>query len=144
MKTAKSYKSIRLLSTSILISALCFLSTGISIADNINMPPVNKSKATPPAQSMTSEPAPPSNHPTEPNTNSSKSYPEETAFSISGEGLTKRQGTTAGGGVLIDLEGRFRSPRTAIIEPDGKVKLGHESYEEMKKHAHKPNNKNKE
>jgi hypothetical protein len=46
------------------------------------------------------------------------------AFSTSDQGLV---GTPLpGGGVKVDLQGRFRSPLTATVGPDGKVTITHQ------------------
>jgi hypothetical protein len=51
---------------------------------------------------------------------------ERNALSTSHEGLTEVQSSVPGGGYSIDLQGRFQSPLTATIGPDGKVRIGHE------------------
>lgn len=115
-------------------AALCALlgwclSAGISFADNTNIPPVNspqKPVAVSPQKSESVES--PVTRPNESTPSTTKSYPEETGFNISGEGLTEKSSAVEGGGVQVDLEGRFRSPRTATIGPDGKVHIGHEPY----------------
>jgi len=45
----------------------------------------------------------------------------EDALSTSGEGLREIPGKTRGGGIKIDLQGRFRSTVTATVNPDGKL-----------------------
>src|SRR5262245_41476983 len=47
--------------------------------------------------------------------------PLEDALSTSGEGLREAPGKTRGGGIKIDLQGRFRSTVTATIDVDGKL-----------------------
>jgi hypothetical protein len=51
---------------------------------------------------------------------------ERNALSTSHEGLTEVQSSVPGGGYSIDLQGRFQSPLTATIGPDGKARIGHE------------------
>lgn len=41
------------------------------------------------------------------------------------EGLVETLSPVPGGGVMIDLKGRFQSPLTATVGPDGKVKVEH-------------------
>ncbi len=45
------------------------------------------------------------------------------AFSRSGAGLMPTR--APGGGIMIDLQGRFQSPLVATVEPDGRVRLHH-------------------
>jgi hypothetical protein len=45
----------------------------------------------------------------------------ENAQSTSGDGLRETPGTTRGGGVKINLQGRFRSSAVAAVGPDGKL-----------------------
>jgi hypothetical protein len=47
------------------------------------------------------------------------------AFSTSHEGLVETSSPGPGGGVMVDLEGRFRSPLTATVGTDGKLKMYH-------------------
>ena len=52
--------------------------------------------------------------------------PKETAaMSTSHEGLAEVPSAVPGGGVKVDLQGRFRSPLIANVGPDGKVRLQH-------------------
>jgi hypothetical protein len=50
---------------------------------------------------------------------------ELNARSTSHQGLTEQMGTESGGGVMIDLKGRFQSPLIGSIGPDGKPRMGH-------------------
>jgi hypothetical protein len=47
------------------------------------------------------------------------------AFSTSDEGLVAVPSPVPGGGVMVDLQGRFRSPLTATVGADGKVRMQH-------------------
>lgn len=47
--------------------------------------------------------------------------PADAAFSTSHSGLVERP--APGGGVMVDLQGRFRSAATASVGPDGTVHL---------------------
>ena len=47
------------------------------------------------------------------------------AFSTSSEGLVETPSPVPGGGVMMRLQGRFRSPSTATLDADGKMKLQH-------------------
>ncbi len=47
------------------------------------------------------------------------------AFSTSHEGLVEVPSPVPGGGVMLDLKGRFRSPLTATLSADGKVTMAH-------------------
>jgi hypothetical protein len=47
------------------------------------------------------------------------------AFSTSSKGLVETQSPTPGGGVMIDLKGRFRSPLTATRDSEGKLSIQH-------------------
>jgi hypothetical protein len=49
----------------------------------------------------------------------------EAAFSSSHEGLVEVRSSVPGGGILLDLQGRFRSPLTATLGTDGKLKMQH-------------------
>lgn len=40
--------------------------------------------------------------------------------------LVERPSVVPGGGVIIDLEGRFRGPLTATVDADGKVTIQHQ------------------
>ena len=46
-------------------------------------------------------------------------------FSTSEEGLVVEPHPEPDGGVMVDLQGRFRSPLVATVEADGKVKIKH-------------------
>jgi hypothetical protein len=50
---------------------------------------------------------------------------EQAAASTSHQGLVEVPSTAPGGGVKIDLQGRFRSPLVATIGPDGKTRTFH-------------------
>lgn len=50
---------------------------------------------------------------------------ERNALSTSHQGLTETPGTVPGGGVMLDLQGRFQSPLTATVGPDGKLTIEH-------------------
>jgi hypothetical protein len=47
------------------------------------------------------------------------------ALSSSHDGLVEVPSPVPGGGVSVDLQGRFQSPLFAIIGPDGKVRIRH-------------------
>ncbi len=47
------------------------------------------------------------------------------ALSTSDQGLVEVPSPALGGGVFIDLQGRFQTPLFAIIGPDGTVKIRH-------------------
>ena len=51
------------------------------------------------------------------------------AFSTSQDGLTEIPSPVPGGGTMVDLKGRFRSPLTATIDSDGKISIEHHSIE---------------
>ena len=48
------------------------------------------------------------------------------ALSTSSEGLVETPSPAPGGGVMIDLQGRFRSPLTATRDAEGKLKIQHQ------------------
>jgi hypothetical protein len=50
---------------------------------------------------------------------------ERNAFSSSHQGLIQVPGAVPGGGVKLDLQGRFQSPLTATVAPDGRVLIEH-------------------
>ena len=50
---------------------------------------------------------------------------ERNAFSTSHQGLVEMLSSVPGGGVKLDLQGRFQSPLVVTIDPDGKVKMHH-------------------
>jgi hypothetical protein len=50
---------------------------------------------------------------------------EQNARSTSQQGLTEVTSPTPGGGVKVDLQGRFRSPLIATIDANGKVRMQH-------------------
>jgi hypothetical protein len=50
---------------------------------------------------------------------------ERNAFSTSHEGVVEVPSTVPGGGFKLDLQGRFQSPLTATVGPDGKVTTQH-------------------
>ena len=47
------------------------------------------------------------------------------AYSTSQEGLVETPSPVPGGGVMVDLQGRFLSPLTATVGADGKIKMRH-------------------
>jgi hypothetical protein len=49
----------------------------------------------------------------------------QNALSTSHQGLVETPGTVPGGGVKVDLQGRFQSPLVVTIDADGKVKMQH-------------------
>ncbi|MCI5141425.1 MAG: hypothetical protein D3909_06810, partial [Candidatus Electrothrix sp. ATG1] len=112
---------------SIITPTFLFLTAGASFADNTNPLPVQKDSQKDSQKILETEPQKieaaeaSSVQNDEPVSSTTKSYPEETAFITSTEGLTEKLSTVKGGGVLLDLEGRFRTPRTATIGADGKV-----------------------
>lgn len=109
---------------SIIAPTLWCLTVGASLADNTNTPPAKgsqKALAVDPQKKAPVESVP----------STTESYPEETGFNISSEGLTETPSSVEGGGVQVDLQGRFRSPRTATIGPDGKVRIGHEPHHKI-------------
>ena len=50
---------------------------------------------------------------------------ERNAFSTSHQGLVEVPSSVPGGGVKLDLQGRFHSPLAVTIGPDGKLKMQH-------------------
>lgn len=50
---------------------------------------------------------------------------EQNAFSTSQEGLVQVPNSGPGGGVKVDLQGRFQSPLVGTIGADGKLKIQH-------------------
>jgi hypothetical protein len=50
---------------------------------------------------------------------------ERNAFSTSHQGLVEVPSSVPGGGVKLDLQGRFQSPLAVTIDPDGKLKMQH-------------------
>jgi hypothetical protein len=49
------------------------------------------------------------------------------AFSTSSQGLVETPSPVPGGGVKVDLHGRFRSPLVATHRADGKCSIQHQS-----------------
>ena len=49
----------------------------------------------------------------------------QAAYSTSHEGLVETPSPVPGGGVMVDLQGRFRNPMTAMLDADGRTKLQH-------------------
>ncbi len=47
------------------------------------------------------------------------------AFSTSSRGLSQQPSPTPGGGVMVDVQGRFLSPLTATLSPEGKLTIQH-------------------
>ncbi|MHC4984477.1 MAG: post-PEP-CTERM-1 domain-containing protein, partial [Planctomycetota bacterium] len=62
---------------------------------------------------------------TEPPSDALAEEPPAAAFSTSHEGLVETPSPAPGGGVMVDLQGRFRSPLTATVDADGKVRMQH-------------------
>jgi hypothetical protein len=50
---------------------------------------------------------------------------ERNAFSTSHQGLVEMPSPVPGGGVKLDLQGRFQSPLVGTIDPGGKFKMQH-------------------
>jgi hypothetical protein len=53
------------------------------------------------------------------------SLPPDDALSTSSEGLVETPSPVPGGGSMVDLQGRFRSPLTATQDAEGKVMIQH-------------------
>jgi hypothetical protein len=51
--------------------------------------------------------------------------PPDEALSTSSEGLVETLSPAPGGGVMVDLQGRFRSPLIATRDAEGKVTIRH-------------------
>jgi hypothetical protein len=49
------------------------------------------------------------------------------AFSTSQEGLEEKPSPVPGGGTMVDLKGRFRSPLVATTDSNGKIKIEHQA-----------------
>jgi hypothetical protein len=49
--------------------------------------------------------------------------------STSHEGLVEEPSPVPGGGIMVDLKGRFQSPLTATIDNDGELKIAHKPKE---------------
>lgn len=49
----------------------------------------------------------------------------QNAFSTSDSGLVEIPSSVPGGGVLLDLQGRFQSPLVITIDPNGNLKMQH-------------------
>lgn len=49
----------------------------------------------------------------------------QNAFSTSDSGLVEVPSSVPGGGVMLDLQGRFQSPLVGTIDANGKVKMQH-------------------
>jgi hypothetical protein len=50
---------------------------------------------------------------------------EQNALSTSHQGLTETPGPVPGGGVKVDLQGRFQSPVFGTVDADGNVEMHH-------------------
>jgi hypothetical protein len=50
---------------------------------------------------------------------------EENSFSTSHQGLVETLSPVPGGGVIVNLQGRFQSPLSATVDPTGKVTIEH-------------------
>ena len=62
---------------------------------------------------------------TDPPAGSAASQSEAAAFSTSHAGLRERPSPVPGGGMMVDLQGRFRSPLVATRGADGKLTIHH-------------------
>ena len=62
---------------------------------------------------------------TDPPAGSAESQSEAAAFSTSHAGLRERPSPVPGGGMILDLQGRFRSPLVATRGADGKLTIRH-------------------
>lgn len=51
------------------------------------------------------------------------------ASSTSHQGLEEKPSPVEGGGTMVDLEGRFRTPLTATTDNNGKIKIEHQAPE---------------
>jgi len=51
---------------------------------------------------------------------------EATAFDTSDEGLVEASSAVEEGGMVVDLQGRFRSPVTATLDESGKAMISHD------------------
>jgi hypothetical protein len=51
--------------------------------------------------------------------------PPDDALSTSSEGLVETLSPVPGGGVKVDLQGRFRSPLIATQDAEGKITIQH-------------------
>ena len=49
------------------------------------------------------------------------------ASSTSHQGLEEKPSPVEGGGTMVDLKGRFRSPLTATTDSNGKIKIEHQA-----------------
>lgn len=49
----------------------------------------------------------------------------QNALSTSHQGLVEAPSSVPGGGVIVDLQGRFQSPLVGTIDPSGKLKIQH-------------------
>ncbi len=54
-----------------------------------------------------------------------EAVPPSAAFSTSDEGLVETLSPEPGGGVMVDLEGRFQSPLTITRDSDGNITIEH-------------------
>ena len=54
-----------------------------------------------------------------------ESLAPEAAYSTSDVGLVETPSAVPGGGVMVDLQGRFRSPVIAAMDADGRVTMQH-------------------
>jgi hypothetical protein len=50
---------------------------------------------------------------------------EQNSFSTSSQGLVQVPSSVPGGGVILDLQGRFQSPLIVTIDANGKTKMQH-------------------
>ena len=63
--------------------------------------------------------------PPEPQVPAAEMLAPQAAFSTSHDDLVEIPSPVAGGGTMVDLKGRFRSPLTATIDRSGKINIGH-------------------
>ena len=56
-----------------------------------------------------------------------EAFAPQAAYSTSHEGLVETPSPVPGGGVMVDLQGRFRNPMTLMLDADGRTKMQHTS-----------------
>ena len=66
---------------------------------------------------------------------------QQRAFSTSQQGLREVAGTEPGGGIKVDLQGRFQSPLIATMGADGKVRMQHAGEPAAAGHDHAADSK---
>ena len=67
--------------------------------------------------------------PPAPEVPAARKLPSPAALSTSHEGLEEQPSPVPGGGTLVDLKGRFRSPLVATIDSNGKTKIEHQAID---------------